>query len=966
MATKKVNRRLFSGFTGYDATSDSLNDNPLSATTFTNLERLPNGSFRARQGYKQAAQDMYMERVFNYLYIDSDGVAQEEIIGVGVPNIAKFDSGDIARGKLDGHLFRRKSGTFTISYSGGSNWGASVLPGSSSGDPYELILSEGGSTVLTQTFGTLKTLADAINGITNFSCTAPVTAVVNGAQNGVSTVTVDSGHTIAVGDWVYFQSSVTATNGNGYEFFEVIATTSTTISFSTVSTRDFTDDQVLGHGNYTANILDLQTLSEASQSSMEITYNYWEPIPSLMFRHSDTVFDYPFSNLQDNFGHLEYKHPDFENHKNSCLISSNYATKVDLVKVINGQPNLSFEAGVWKYDGANVYLYGPINFTEAYGSDISNYATIAQYTSGTALPAGDYQYQFSILKTDAQGYELESFLEYIHTHTQAATKDVLITIKATTAGAGTEIFAYTLFDIRYAQCGSTESTATTTFTVNTGHLLRTGDYVYFKDNTDVRQKRKVTGWTNTTITIDSSATIASGNVISNALIRAWRTKVDAITFLLAKEEPAKLDASNNTFIRDDTTDDNLGIKLTAVKQETIQYNFPRVSTLASHQGVLVAGGGPKLRQKILWEDPLYPESADLARTARDVPSVSSSSINNLVSQKNSSLLIVKGGAIYSAVGSFSSGDVEITQIVENSYGADSTLGCCVLFNTIFGCSGLGLWETEKGSNDINPYVGEALLNIFRDKGLAASLLNDIESRRIQVNYDVTKQWIRIYAPREVNYSVTNMTASDHYAPSVSGKEYVLMLPQMKNQELLWSVFSYTNTTNPAGGIVYHKGKTFHQSRYRSGSTSWGGKLFERIEDEANLPTYMFQDAGVAIPWGWSTPFMHEGTPEYEKTWHELKIHQHQSAFFIDSFTINFESYRDWTATTAKKDTERTLTFANSGVYEVGVTFDKNYKAKSRSFVMSGTAYLTSPLITGISYTYDAEVIRQDKYGRDTQ
>ena len=990
MATKKTPVRTFDGdWAGLDKTRSVLTKDANSAVELKNWERLANGSLRARPGLKVHAQPLYMYGIHNYQYIDSDGNPQEELIGIGLSEPAVFDKSDTEQRDCNGHLFRLKTGTFSVTYSGGgSTWGMSITP-ESLVNGSQFVLSVDASSQSTANLGhgngslyTIKQLADQINAVSDFSCSPPKTAIVNGNQSSTTVITVDSGHTLSDGDFVQVPSTVTATNGSGEYWIEVLAQNATEIYPFRVTIQSISDDVVIGHGNYPAVILDWQELSESSDATQTLTYHYWEPVPGAYWgRTAYGIFLgkylFPFEQLADDFGKQENRLPTFTNHNNSCYISAAYADASDCTKIVNSTDDKylrePFKAGTWKYDGVNFYLSGPIQYGDVdaffrelgLAFDISSLFSTSQSSSGTALPAGDYKYQVSFLKTDANNLEIESFLEYQVTHTQSGTKNVDLSFRNFVANTLDLTLNQDKYDIRFTQANGTESTDTTSFTVDSPNPFRVGDYVYFLDVNSEVQKRRVTAWDSTTITLDTASTISNNNYISNCVIRIWRTKLAGNEFFLATQTPYYISTVTTTLdLVDSTTDANLGINISTVKSDNIQFSFPAVNALESHQDLLVCGGGPSFRQEIAWEDPLNPESIDLARNTSPVPGNQSGGINTLRSHTESSLMVAKCGAVYEAVGSFAANEVEVTKVIENSYGSKATDALTPIDNLLIGGCEIGLFTVDEGRN-ISTQIGLALLSRFRQKD-NSGLASAFEPRRFIFHYDTAKQWVHIFLPRETGYSVSNFSGTKYIATTDS-EYYILQLPNMPEQAALWSEVEFQYNMYPNGGMASYNSSFYTQTNIRNSDYSWTGYLWKRLDDETNLTDNCFIDDGHSYDVSIIPQWDDGDEPEYDKFWDEFVLYQLQPDYFVAAFTLAFESYREWVTDGTKTDTSRasSLVFSASSDKEKTLQFDKKYKAKRRTFKLSATVYKNPPLISGYAFTVDDRVYRKDKFGRQT-
>lgn len=990
MGTVKTPVRVFNGLLGLDLTSDDINRDPEACIAFKNLERLYNNSLRGREGFKLFAQPLYILGHHKYVYTDDNNQQQEELICAGVlnpdrPAATPGTLGNELYGPYDwyGTLFRLKEGTFTIQYTGSNAWDVEITFDTST-TSLHLKLYDNGSEVLDEDLGkgtedtpvTLKDIADAINAVTNFSCSCPKTAVLNGSQTS-SPYTVDSGHTLSLGDWVFIKNAYTTYD----DFTECIGTTTTTVSIQGKSDPSLADNEVIGHGLYPASILSLQAQQGLSGAgSIDISYFYWDPIPSGSFMIKDTpgVASYPGSMfpLKDavakgyqygaNFSAQNQCQPSFVDQYNCCYFSSEYASEVPLRKVVGEIDNNSFEevefyGGLWKYDGKDVYLSGPINIYRD-GVAVTTTFPAASLTGSSGLADGDYKYQFSILKKDYRGNEVESFLEFIRDATvSGGPKTVRFQVDLYDANNKYTI-PYRQFDIRSIQANGLVSSANVTFTVDAGHLLRTGDTVFFVDNSGVFQERKIVSWTATTIVLDTAATIPDNGVITNACIRAWRTVASGSEFFLAAQYPIVLSTGYVTNVDDSTADADLGININAVKENSTQYNFPAMKAIESHQGLIVGAGG-RLGSQVAWEDSLYIESLDYARNVKTITSGKQSGISTLKSDTSSSLYALQENDAHEVYGSFGNSEAESSRVLENTYGSSGVHTTVQIKKTLFNICKLGLSFYPIGSEDV--IADTSILKVFRN--LDNIGVPGIDTTRAYLFWDSKKNWIHVVLPFEAYVDDSGVSGQDFYVPLTTSRHFVIQLSENNKQSTLVSEFTYADGLDvlPLAGAVSYADKFIFSSRqYDTNLQTLKSFTFVRLDtllkaDEKDL----FSDNGAAYEWDMIPQWDDGDSPEYNKAWHEFELYQLQPDDFVATFSITFKSFRDWVLLSTKKDTDRTLTFTSSADLSSKIQFDPGYKAKRRAIELSGTVNKNPPIFSGYSYTVDERVYEKDKFGR---
>lgn len=288
--------RNIENFRGLDLRRSDIAGDFLSFSELTNF-RFGSGykSIVGRGGSQPIAQGANFSGIHSYVYSDSDtGAPTEEIVGV------------------NDNLWRLKAATFTVTRSGGS--GTFTLRNSVvAASEYRVIFTDGGvAQALVDQNGTsqaylscdtgleiigggvgsyqgaaIMDLCAAIDGLSNFTCATPdMSARVNGAQNNVTTITVDSGHTVSAGDYIMFWDKGT----QSLVWRLVFSTTSTTIAFNAGDPPvSVIDNQPLGIGASTAAGISLET-THSSSSTFDVTFYYWEPIYT---NYNDVQGHYP-------------------------------------------------------------------------------------------------------------------------------------------------------------------------------------------------------------------------------------------------------------------------------------------------------------------------------------------------------------------------------------------------------------------------------------------------------------------------------------------------------------------------------------------------------------------------------------------------------------------------------------------------------------------------------------------------
>lgn len=924
--TKPEYRQFFENFSGKDELASPLGRGLTSAIEFKNLEKLPNGSIRGRQGLKICSQPMQVINTHKYTYLDSNNQVQEQLLG-----IATFDYTNYNKYLA---LVKYVEYDLTISYTGGNLWSYAVT--NTSGN-IVFTLVDNGVTVLTVNMGsgysssdtTLSTLAAAISAVANFSASVPKTAVVNGAQASVVAITVDAGHGFSIGDMTYFVDTKAA---NPYErIAEIVNTSATTITINTDSVYTnvtVTDNQIIGHGRFYAAILDLGTGSSGAASSQTISYGVWEPVRTLI----DGLY---LGEWQANRYHSL---PSFENKRNCAYFSAPYLKSLSVsFDVQIGRIN--YNPGLWKYDGLRYFLSG--NASDAGGSFFPT-----DSGAGTGVGAGTYRYTLSLRATDAQNNEVEFFMPRYADLTLAAAKNVNVNI-SDLDNAKRE---FNRIHAKFTAIGTTVNT----FSVTSGHQFRVGDYVFFLDAVAANiAKRKVTAITLTTITVDGNpATVANGARIGNCTLRIWRSKTGAVTGYLALETPLHLPSGSETY-SDTTADASLGIIKSSVEPINLQHPFPRGRAIAEHQGSLCVASG----QTVYWEDADSPEFSPLAVSNTEVPSGVSGEISALIGVSDASLHAIKISSQYSLDGSLPSNDVEVSKVVENSFGVENPAAVKIVDTILIGVGKLGIFANK--NNEFIKGFGKEFLNIFRNvDGYVENYM--LRLSKAIVAHDPNKNWIHFFIPYEKRASVSS--TNDYYTIDEYSRHLVYMISPTDDQPSCWSEFMYDKKQQGNAGFVtinntFYQQSSLHVTGVGFSRAGLNGFLHKRLETESASD---YLDNTLTYDWAFTSRWDDAGEPKISKFWNDFVLYQVQAAYFIDAFTVAFESYRDWNFT--KVDSIRTsnLAFSASTDTEKLIQLDKGYKAQRRSFKLSGTVSKNPPIFSGYEYTVDNSTYKGDR------
>lgn len=950
MATSKTFQQYFEDFEGVDRTRSHLTRSPKAAIVMNNLEMAENQSLVGRQGRKVTGQPLYIKQIHTYSYVDEDGVTHDQIIGIGGEN-------ENPSVHYSGDLFRLvENVTLDITYAAGStSWDYSMLRGNSSN--FTFTISQGGSTYFTTNLGngldpndgadTIKDLVDDINATSNFTAVCPKTAVVNGLQTvdlSVATLTVDSGHTLSVGDWVF----ITASNGEK-TWFEVMATTATTITFHAINTLSvtFADNTVIGVGALkAASLIDLHVADEDTTSSKSVALSYWEMVPSIYHVNGLSDSDPPFKDICGD-GAAEsttFKPPSLVNHRNCCYMTANWVKELEWshqIEPISNTLNIQkYQTGVWKYDGKDFGLSFVPRLDSAEGGITSLTGT------GTGL-TGTFRYKVSIAHIDYQGNEIEVFYESFAVIT-VSNQSVSIVIPVPNYSNTNDNY----FNLRGA-ASSTTGVSATVHTVPARHSLRTGHKVYVKDTTTGLSgiypvTRTVTAYTNTSVTLDSVVTVpatAGLGGIGNYKINIWRTKANGSDYFLLSGIVVDPVATSVT-ITDGRADSTLGIPITAVAPEYIQVGLSRGNALASHQDCLVVGGGARLPKKLMWDDPAYPECSDQAVRLETMPFSRSGDINSIATDTGSTLMVFGPSSQFALRGSIADVQYEIEKSSDTGKGVAGPQCVALGEESLFALGKQGLTRISYGIHDEN--FGYEQLPLFLN-----TLPRDFVTDNVRYNFAAAQTFYEDIRHR-VHYFIPVINNSNGQIDVLYTK-YIIW--DYIND--IWYDFSFStnNEMYPSAGFAI-KEDTLYTCGWSLSSGDPYSTLMKTLYNETSDPANDYYDNCLSYTWELSPQWDDAGLPKINKTWHELVMYMLQPDLFVAAFTVLIQTYRNWSDSPVSST--RSLTFSSATDTEQECKFNADSKAKRFRVKMTGTVAGNPPVITGYEYTRSSTHFTPDR------
>lgn len=958
MATEKRFEQYFEDFRGVERRKSHLTRDPKAAIAMDNLEILENQSLIGRQGRKVTGQLLYIKGIHTYSYVDTNGLTREEIIAIGGENEA-------ASAHFSGDLFKLvESVTLDITYVAGSTtWDYSMLADTSTGT-FKFKINQGGSDYFTSDIGTglvlntgstLKTLADAIDATANFSCSCPKTAVVNGLQTinlSAATLTVDAGHTVSAGDWLF----ITASNGEK-TWFEVVATAATTLTFHAINTLSvtFADNEVIGLGALrAAGLMDLHYPAPSTTSTKSAAMSYWQMVPAIY--HVNGSFDEspPFASICAS-GAAENRDllpPSFVNYRNCCYMTAAWAKELSYINQINTKETLAsaspiisskYKQGVWRYDGKNFGCSAIPRLTDVLGG-----VSVAVGAAGALT--GTYRYKVSYHMVDFQGNIVDMFYDSFQELALTADRTT-VTITLPTY-SGTDTMSSNFYNLR-GTVTTTTIADTDTYTVPSRHSLRTGDKVFVRAYNPVAGASwevkvvEVESHTNTQLVFTESFRVnnvsATEDNLGNFLIRLWRTKANGSDYFLCTEYV--VDPVDTSYVfTDNNADTALGIPITALAPDYIQSGLPRGNAITVHQGCLTVGGGGTIPKQIAWEDPAYPELTDQAVRQEYMPFTRSGDVTALAGDVGSTLMVFGPSSQFAVRGSLSDAQYEIEKASDTGKGIAGPN--CLAFGeeAIYGVGRQGLVRLSYGEHDEN--FGLSQLPLYLPTGLVTLISSGFEYdfSGSRVFYDELRHRVHFFTPSGTSTAAPSFLAS------------IYLVYDMLNE--VWYDFSMASVLMlPSSGFTIKNDKVYTAGWNLSSGTPVGA-LLKVLSNETTDLAQDYLDNTLSYDWELTPQWDDAGLPKVNKTWHDFVMYMLQPDYFTTAFSVLLRTYRNWDDGTV--GSTRTLTFDSSTNYEESCKLNADSKAKRMKFKLTGTVSKNPPVITGYEYTRSSSHFTPDR------
>ena len=444
--------------------------------------------------------------------------------------------------------------------------------------------------------------------------------------------------------------------------------------------------------------------------------------------------------------------------------------------------------------------------------------------------------------------------------------------------------------------------------------------------------------------------------LSQIRIRVWRTVADGSLFYFCCDLPAIRIPGETYAFFDGTADSDLGEPL--IEPDRRPSLFPKISTLSTHQGLIIASGNPDDPETIYFEDQLIQESSPASTSSfQVVGSQSSGAVTAHASDNDDMLAVFKDNHYFNVVGDLDSLSFQVLEVSKGQYGCSAHAAIAKVNNTLLFPSNTGFKAIAGGQlitdfNDV--FVDDFLGNEYTQsvgQAIATENQDKFVLRRATATYFPETQQYVCFIPCESG--VVGFEGSRE--PNENSRVFVLHLKQQA-----WTKWQMSPDLNMAGGVTVHRDELYWAARRYNESTyamMWG-KLYRQRND------------------GTSIDFLDETQPiemRLRMTWDSLdnpsdyfvpvflKLYQFNNEDFLTAFDLTVKEYRNYNENTVY--TQASRTFSTAADKEKRLKF-KNGRASSISLEFYNNTAQQKPVLTGYEYEVRNPYLPRIKAGRN--
>lgn len=632
--------------------------------------------------------------------------------------------------------------------------------------------------------------------------------------------------------------------GTGFETSGRVTIADLTTAINALT--DFTCGSGTGATTNSAAFIPLMSSSatvEISGGGTAVTYHAWEDIatPQNFDNPVTTGQTTPFYNF-----YAQRTSASFEN--------ATFAQLRDVLYIATGHDELM------KYDGNRVYRAGlPKGYITSLTQDTGG--TPAAVANGSST-----QYMIRYEYTDAKENIITGTLSDTSTYANSSggTADVDIVVQNMqdgSAGITSEIGARG-FNTDQATVNGTQA-GVTTITVDAGHALQVGDYVYIADGVSgTTVSRKVTASASTTITISGDAVNVSDNdIISCIKIQVYRTEDYTAApglFYLVTELVNDRDNATQSY-NDATASSALSANAQLIVPVKTRDEPPRCKYIDTWRTNLIMGGNKTAVTTVYYSDidspEYFPDGDNSFLVTNKVTGIKS---------LDDSLFVFKERSIDVVAGDFNADNFQVDQISKEGIGCVAHSSIQQVQGSLFFLSSQGVYAvSSQGVQDVGAQISPKF-----------QINNPFSfTQAVGFNWQENKQYV-LFMPA--------LATAGSAAISNDSQDEIYVYDYFRGAWLVWE------NQNMMGGITELDSEIYFCKRLDS---NIGLNKVLRTGSAAD-----YNDHGAAVAFVFKSNWMTLSEPTVWKKFLRCKLHSYDTSindFESDTFTLTLKTEHDY-------------------------------------------------------------------------
>lgn len=361
---------------------------------------------------------------------------------------------------------------------------------------------------------------------------------------------------------------------------------------------------------------------------------------------------------------------------------------------IGGSPSWGQEDRLMKFDGSCLGYAGAAKQSSC---------TLAMVAGGALTAGATYRYAVVMEKIDANGFVIRSQPYELSTPSVVGgTQTSRITIPANVSE----------YETHTAVSSTVSAVATTTLAIASWDLFQganfgIGAYLHVPSNADqnVVQRTKISAIRGNQVTVETGVTINSAvnsRLSQGAKLIFFKTVANGDIYYKYAERTLSgasqtVDDANGGTTADTAVVANERLVFPAIGLENDPP--PSLPIITAHQDLLVGAGARSDPSSVFFSTSESPEYMPIASNSQSVPDTSSGVVTAICSDTGSRLSIFKDRSIYSAIGDFRTGLVQIEGLSSGGIGCSSPTGVVKKDEWTYFVSRKGIARLQNGQLD---------------------------------------------------------------------------------------------------------------------------------------------------------------------------------------------------------------------------------------------------------------------------